>query len=66
LASNASFCHRKARIPPADRARNEKLVAIAARVRCSRCGDRSRIEYMSFTLVAVWLWEKPISFSGAP
>lgn len=64
LGVECQLCHRKARLPLADRPRNEKLVAIAARVRCSQCGDRSRVEYMSFTLVAVWLWEKPISFSG--
>ncbi len=64
LGVECQRCHRKGRIQLSGRTATERLFSIAARVRCARCGDQGGIEYMSFTLIAVWLWEKPISFSG--
>jgi hypothetical protein len=64
LGVECQLCRRRARIKLADHPAAEKLGSIAARLRCSQCGDRSGASTMNFTLVMAWLREKPISFSG--
>jgi hypothetical protein len=62
LGVECQLCRRSARITFAGRSPDERLASMAARLRCTTCGDQSNLSYMSFTLGTAWLREKPISF----
>ncbi len=64
LGVECQLCRHCGRIKFTGRPLDERLSAIAARVRCKVCGGRSDPSLMNFTLCAYWVREKPIAFSG--